>query len=245
MKINEGSLNESYGTLSETINGLIKLGYTHDFNIQEECLVCHQFNVTLSPDDFQIDKVYRFEGVSNPEDQSILYAISSTKFSIKGTLVNGYGISSDEKTSKLVEKLQNNRTHLLMENKSNDATSQRPEGSRVLNAQLVEMNLHEFIDQIKNETTWTDSDRNSITIFKSETMRIVLMGLHENAELKAHKANGVLSIQVLEGKVNFITAQQSSIIEKGQMIALQENIIHSVMAVTESFFLLTLAMNKK
>jgi hypothetical protein len=29
-------MNENFGTLSETINGLIKLGYSHDFNIQEE-----------------------------------------------------------------------------------------------------------------------------------------------------------------------------------------------------------------
>lgn len=102
-------MNENFGTLSETINGLIKLGYTHDFNIQDECLVCHRTNVTLSPDDFQIDKVYRFEGASDPEYQSVLYAISSSKFNIKGTLVNGYGISSDEKSSKLIEKLRTNQ----------------------------------------------------------------------------------------------------------------------------------------
>ncbi|CAN5625293.1 hypothetical protein BH10BAC5_BH10BAC5_03170 [soil metagenome] len=109
--MNESSLKESYGTLSETINGLNKLGYIHDFNIQEDCLVCLQTKTTLSPDDFQIDKVYRFEGASNPDDQSILYAISSSKYDIKGTLVNGYGISSDETTSKLIEKLQTNKTH--------------------------------------------------------------------------------------------------------------------------------------
>ncbi|MEO6883843.1 MAG: cupin domain-containing protein [Bacteroidia bacterium] len=238
-------LKESFGTLSETINGLIKLGYIHDFNIHEECLVCHQTNMTLSPNDFQIDKVYRFEGTSNPDDESILYAISSAKFNIKGTLVNGYGISADATNQKLIEKLQTHKAHTTMENKSNDATSQRPEGNRVLNAQLVEMNLYKFIEQIKAETTWTNSDRNSVTIFKSETMRIVLMGLHENAELKPHKANGVISVQVLEGKINFITEQQSSLIEKGQMIALQENNTHSVIALTESFFLLTLSMNNK
>lgn len=131
-----------------------------------------------------------------------------------------------------------------MENKSNDATPQRPDGERILNAPLVKMNLYEFIEQIKNETPWTDSDRKSVTIFKSETMRIVLIGLHENAELKPHKANGVISVQVLEGKINFVTEQQTSLIEKGQMIALHENITHSVLALTETFFLLTLAMNK-
>lgn len=108
MKSSEDSLAEYFGTLSETINSLIKLGYTYDFNVHEECLVCHQYNVTLSPEDFHIDKVYRFEGESNPDDQSILYAISSSKHKIKGTLVNGYGISSDETTSTLIEKLQIN-----------------------------------------------------------------------------------------------------------------------------------------
>lgn len=102
-------MNEDFGTLSETISGLILLGYSHDFNIQDECLVCHQSNATLSPEDFQIDKIYRFEGISDPDDQSILYAISSLKFNIKGVLVNGYGISSDEKTSKLIAKLQTNK----------------------------------------------------------------------------------------------------------------------------------------
>lgn len=132
-----------------------------------------------------------------------------------------------------------------MENKSNDATPQRPEGDRVLSAQLVEMDLNKVIDQIKGETTWTESDRNAVTIFKSDTMRIVLMGLHEHAELKPHKVNGMISVQVLEGKINFVAEQQTSLIEKGQMIALHENITHSVVALTETFFLLTLAMNKK
>ena len=132
-----------------------------------------------------------------------------------------------------------------MENKSNDATPQRPEGDRILNAPLVKMNLYEFIEQIKKEPTWKDSDRNSVTIFKSATMRIVLIGLHEKAELKPHKANGVINVQVLEGKINFVTEQQTSLIEKGQMIALHENITHSVVALSETFFLLTLSMNQK
>jgi quercetin dioxygenase-like cupin family protein len=189
--------------------------------------------------------VYRFEGASNPDDESIVYAISSAKFGVNGVLVNGYGISADEASSKLVERLQTNESKSTMKNMSNEATPQRPEGARVLNAQLVEMNLHKYIDQIKGETTWNESDRNSVTIFKSETMRIVLMGLHQHTELKPHKANGTISVQVLEGKMNFITEQKTVLVESGQMIALQENITHSVVALTDSFFLLTLAMNKQ
>lgn len=239
------NLNENFATLSEAINGLVKLGYTHDFNIKEECIVCNRTNITLSPDEFQIDEFYRFEGDSDPEYQSILYAISSSKFDLKGTLVNGYGTSSDEATTKLIEKLNTHNNQNKMENKSTDATPQRPDGERVLNASLVEMNLEDVINQIKSETTWADSDRNSVTLFKSDSMRIVLIGLHENAELKPHKANGVISVQVIEGKIEFSTEEQTVHLEKRQMIALQEKIIHSVKALTESFFLLTLAMNTK
>jgi len=103
------TLKESFGTLSETINGLVKAGYTHNLNVEDDCLVCHQTATSLSPDDFQIDKVYRFEGASNPEDEAVVYAISSEKFGIRGTLVNGYGVSFDEKTSKLVEKLNTHK----------------------------------------------------------------------------------------------------------------------------------------
>lgn len=239
------AMNEAFGTLSETINGLISLGYKHDFNIHDECLVCHQSNITLSPEDFQIDKVYRFEGASDPEDQSILYAISSLKFDIKGILVDGYGISSDEATSKLIEKLQTYKTPIVSENKTNEATQQRPENNRILNGQLVEMNLVDIMQQMKKEKSWIENDRNAVTIFKSDTMRIVLLGLHENAVLKDHKANGVISVQVLEGKVTFSTDQDDVVMNKGQMIALQENIVHKVVAIKECFFLLTLAMNSK
>ena len=129
-----------------------------------------------------------------------------------------------------------------MENKSNEATPQRPEGDRTLNAPLVTMNLNHLIEQVRNEPSWKDSDRNSITIFKSDTMRIVLIGLHEGAELKTHIANGIISVQALEGHIQFTAAPERTELQKGQMLALQKGIPHSVVALKESFFLLTMAM---
>ncbi len=76
-------MNENLGTLSEAINGLIMFGYTHDLIIKDECIVCHQTNITLSPEGFQIDKVYRFEGASDPYYHSILYAIFSIEYEVK------------------------------------------------------------------------------------------------------------------------------------------------------------------
>lgn len=74
-------------------------------------------------------------------------------------------------------------------------------------------------------------------------MRIVLIGLHEGAELKTHTANGVISVQVIEGFIKFTTEPETVELGKGQMLALHKNVPHSVIALKETFFLLTLAMN--
>lgn len=129
-----------------------------------------------------------------------------------------------------------------MENKSNEATPQRPEGDRMLDASLITMDLNNFMKQIQDEPTWKESDRNSITIFKSDNMRIVLIGLHEGAELKTHTANGVISVQVLEGYIKFTTEHETVELHKGQMLALHKNVPHGVLALNETFFVLTLAM---
>ena len=98
----------SYDTVSEAINDLAKRGYTHDFNVHEDqhCLVCNNTMTELSPDEFEITEVYRFEGETDPADEMILYAISSTKHAIKGVLLNAYGIYADSTISKIVEKLK-------------------------------------------------------------------------------------------------------------------------------------------
>lgn len=128
-----------------------------------------------------------------------------------------------------------------MEKKFNKETSQRPEGDRLLDASMVTIDLPLFMKQIKDEPSWKDSDRNSITVFKTEGMRIVFIGLHKNAERTEHKADGIISVQVLEGQIKFTTDLQSVELDKGQMLILHERIPHSVLAIEETFILLTLA----
>lgn len=129
-----------------------------------------------------------------------------------------------------------------MENKSNDATPLRPQGERLLNAPMVEMDLNKFIQQIKQEVTWKESSLNSITLFKSDKMRIVLIGIHKNGELKTHTAPGYISVQVMEGHIEFATEEKTVQLFPGQMVSLQPQLPHSVFAKEESFFLLTLAL---
>jgi quercetin dioxygenase-like cupin family protein len=127
-----------------------------------------------------------------------------------------------------------------MENKFNEATIQRPQGDRMVDAQLVTIDLLSFVKQIRKEKSWEDSNQNAITIFKTNGMRIVLIALHKGGEMIKHITNGIISIQVLEGQILFITDERSIELSKGQMLALHEGIPHSLLAKEETIFLLTL-----
>ena len=127
----------------------------------------------------------------------------------------------------------------------NEATPQRPEGERIVNAPLVAIDLLRFMEQIKKEPAWLNGPRNAITVFKSECLRLVLIALHAGAELPTHTADGTISVQVLEGSIRFGTSGESVQLGKGQLVTLHEKIPHSVLALEESLFLLTLAPTQK
>jgi len=228
-------------TVSEVLNVLKQRGYTVDFNLNDTCLVCHNNSLQVFPDEFTVDKHYRFEGISDPGDEAIVYAISSSKHHLKGTLVNGYGIYADKITDEMIKALNENISENIPPIKFNSATPQRPEGDRLLDAQLVLMDLSSFRKQIKEEKAWKEGDRNAITLFKSDGMRNVLIALHAGAEMKTHTAPGIISVQVLEGKITFHTEQRSAELSVGQMLTLHKGIPHRVFAEEESTFLLTLS----
>jgi site-specific DNA-cytosine methylase len=97
----------TYNTVTEAISKLRTKGYTIDFNVvnEEDCIVCSQRQIVMSADDFEIDAYYRFDGGSDPGDEMILYAISSTKFNAKGVLLSAYGVNADTTSAKLISKL--------------------------------------------------------------------------------------------------------------------------------------------
>jgi hypothetical protein len=95
----------AYDTVSEAINGLKKRGFTIDFNLDFDCISCRETPLSLKPSEFEITEVYRFEGNSDPADEAVVYAIES-KSGQKGVLVNGFGISADDASDEMIEKLK-------------------------------------------------------------------------------------------------------------------------------------------
>jgi hypothetical protein len=85
---------KSYDTMLEALNDLRERGYTDDFNLKPDFLECHARDLQVHPENFKVDEMYRFEGMSNPDDNSIVFAISSES-GIKGVLVDAYGMYAE------------------------------------------------------------------------------------------------------------------------------------------------------
>jgi hypothetical protein len=92
-----------YATVSEAINDLKNRGYTQDFNLKENCIVCDTKKFVAN--DFEIREVYRFEGATDPADEAVVYGIEGVD-GTKGSLVNGYGYSSEPMGEEIISKLR-------------------------------------------------------------------------------------------------------------------------------------------
>ena len=96
---------ENYETVVAALNGLKAKGYSLDFNIAFDKIICNDTNVCLNPHEFEITEVYRFEGDTNPDDEDIVYAIESKDGTIKGTMSSAYGLYADAVSNDMIQKL--------------------------------------------------------------------------------------------------------------------------------------------
>lgn len=96
---------KNYDTVTEAVAGLKAKGYTIDFNIAFDKLVCSDNKICLPPDEFEIVEVHRFEGDSNPDDEDVVYAVESKDGKLKGIITSAFGMYADPVSNKIIQKL--------------------------------------------------------------------------------------------------------------------------------------------
>jgi len=126
-----------------------------------------------------------------------------------------------------------------MEIKRNEATLNRPEGDRVIDAPYVFIDIPAFVGQLKDEKAWDKNDRNGITVFKSDNMTIVITALQKKAELSNIMVDGFLSVHILKGKVRFTTPDGDIDANKNKMIAFHPGVCHSIKAKSNAILVIT------
>lgn len=80
-------------------------GYTGQFKVEKDRLVNVTSGKKYKSSDVIAANFYRFEGMSDPDDTSILYAIETVD-GAKGTLTDAYGNYSDDDTGAFMKKVE-------------------------------------------------------------------------------------------------------------------------------------------
>ncbi|MES2590588.1 MAG: hypothetical protein V4608_01800 [Bacteroidota bacterium] len=97
---------EDLRTLTSCLNNLAKEGFATQFKALKNGLKSLTTDRLYQKDDIKIVSFYRFEGESDPSDNSILYAIE-TSSGERGTLTDAYGAYSDPNVSNFIKEVEN------------------------------------------------------------------------------------------------------------------------------------------
>ena len=96
---------EEMKTLASTLNKLVAEGYTEDFKVSAMALLSLKKEQKYLPDEVHVVDFFRFEGESDPADNSILYAIE-TNDGTKGTLIDAFGPYADAGVTKFMKEVE-------------------------------------------------------------------------------------------------------------------------------------------
>ncbi|MEB8329723.1 phosphoribosylpyrophosphate synthetase [Flavobacteriaceae bacterium KMM 6897] len=98
-------MERSYTSLSEAINALQQEGYTEDFNLCDAGIENKHKKIIHPASELNVVKYYRFEGDSNPDDNTVLYVIETSRGE-KGLLLDAYGAYSGNVSNEMIHKLK-------------------------------------------------------------------------------------------------------------------------------------------
>lgn len=83
--------------------------------------------------------------------------------------------------------------------------------------------------------------RTARTLVKEGALRATLVGLAPGGELKEHRADGPITVHVLEGEVTFTAEGIDRVLAAGSLLSLAPGITHAVKSAQGGIFLLTVA----
>jgi hypothetical protein len=122
-----------------------------------------------------------------------------------------------------------------------NAKSPIPKENRSLNSSLLTFNLPVLIERMKHSQPWAEGELTAMILMKTRGKRIVLAVLHGGTEIDSFQSNDSVTLQIIEGKLEFYTRKESLILNRGQFLTLHEKMKYSLITSEETVFLLTIA----
>lgn len=113
--------------------------------------------------------------------------------------------------------------------------------ARWLAGSILSFDLNVETRRLLEEEGWRTAGRNAKTLVKEADLRLVLVALRQGMALDPHQASGPITIQTLSGKLRVGLPDQHINLVPGQFIAVEAATRHSVTAIEDATFLLTVA----
>jgi quercetin dioxygenase-like cupin family protein len=126
-----------------------------------------------------------------------------------------------------------------MEIKANQATQNRPEGDRVIDAPYVFIDIPAVVEQLRSERSWEKNDRNGITVFKSSGLTMVITAVKSGAVLSHQHMEEFYTLQVMQGEIQTETDGKTIQSIQGQVAVFHPDTPHTITALTDSVLMMT------
>jgi hypothetical protein len=82
-------------TVTDALHLLEADGYTVDFNVHDATLHCAACGADSPVAGAEVERLYRFEGPSDPADEAIVLGLRCPACGARGTLVSAFGPDAD------------------------------------------------------------------------------------------------------------------------------------------------------
>ena len=115
-----------------------------------------------------------------------------------------------------------------------------PRPSERISTPVVTFDLTSELEALRATDSYRHNDHASTTLVNRPGFGVVLVALPQGGHLKDHRAGRGISIQVLSGAVQLDLDQGTVRVRPGEVTALAPNLRHSVGALEDSAFLLTM-----
>jgi hypothetical protein len=92
-------------SLALCLNKMVLDGYDDDFKIADAGLRSLKTEKIYTPEQVHVVNFFRFEGQSDPNDNTIMYVIE-TDDGLKGTMVDAYGAYADKQVAEFMQQVE-------------------------------------------------------------------------------------------------------------------------------------------
>lgn len=119
-----------------------------------------------------------------------------------------------------------------------------PSIQRPLSGDVMVFRLREERERTADPDTLTKHGRSARTLLKDGPLRVTLVVLGPGGELAEHRADGPITLQLLDGSIRFTTGEHTHDVAAGEMLSAGARLPHRVSSAAGAAFVLTVALHE-